>query len=205
MEVRTLAFVDEPDAKPRLYSCGVCGRATSPRTHGGGEIGHEKAKRIAEACCAPPPVLHCPCSKVIEGGSESTCFACQRAASDAAIIAAATVIDEPPDILCIVGTDEYFQDVDDAAERFPGAWAHPCDRVMLHVNPKRLADELVESAVERMCDDAFEDAEDHVEGTTALGEAIEAALVMFNDAQTSACWHPDLSKVFKLPGGPVAA
>ncbi|MDY7525529.1 hypothetical protein [Sphingomonas sp. 10B4] len=106
--------------------------------------------------------------------------------------------------MVIVGTDSYYQSVEDAADMHPGAWVHPCDSIPLSVNPKHLAESLVETAVENMCGEAFEDAADHVNGEVALREAFEAALVTFNEAQTASSWQEDTSKVFKLPDAPVA-
>ncbi|WP_404711514.1 hypothetical protein [Sphingomonas sp. MMS24-J13] len=175
--------------------------ATSPRHFGGGDAGRAEALRRAEACCVPPPLppeRRCECGELLRFLNQTKCGSCQ----DADIVAKATVVDYDGSPLCIVGTDTFFYDIESAEETHAGQWAHPCDSELLHVDPKRLADALVERAIEDMCEEAFEDAEDHVIGAEALGEAIEAALIAFNKAQTASSWTPDVSKVVQLSSAP---
>lgn len=198
MEPRALVFADDPEAKPRLFACRKCRRSISVLNYGGNV---DAARLAAEQCCVPPPpphVRHCACGTVLADHFRTRCEPCRIAA----IVAKATVTEETPDIVCIVGTDAYFEDLDEAAEQYPGAWAHPCNRVPLGVDPKKLADVLVERAIEIMCEDTFEDAEEMVGGANALGDAIERALVAFNDAQTASSWDADLTRVYRLPDAP---
>lgn len=198
MEARALIFADDAERLPRLFACSKCRLVVSVGTAGT----VEEAKRRADECCKPappPPEVKCACGTVLPGINWKQCSVC----ADAAIIAAATIVTEVPDIVCIVGTDRYFQSIDEAAEEFPGGWAHPCTSKLLSVDPKREAESLVETVFEHMCDEAFEDAGDHVEGGGALEEAFEAALVTFNAAQTASSWSPDTSKIYRLPGEPV--
>lgn len=196
MDVRSLVFADEPAAPPLLYACGKCRTAFPVRQYG------ERARDHAETCCQPKPpepAKLCKCGTEISKWS-TTCQSCRNAAT----IAKAEVITEAPGIMVIVGTDDYYQSVEDAAEMHPGAWVHPCDSIPLSINPKRLAESLVETVVEDACEEAFEDAAEHVNGAKALQESFEAALVTFNEAQTASSWQEDTSKVFKLPDGPIA-
>lgn len=196
MDARPLVFADDPAAPPLLYACGKCRTAFPVRQYGEGARDH------AETCCQPKlpePVNHCRCGTEISKWS-SACQQCRNAA----VIAKAEILTDAPDIMVIVGTDDYYQSVEDAAEMHPGAWVHPCDSVPLSINPKRLAESLVETVVEDACEEAFEDAADHVNGEVSLREAFEAALVTFNEAQTASSWQEDTSKVFKLPDAPTA-
>jgi hypothetical protein len=201
MEARPLIFADDTEATPRLYACGKCGNATSPRFFGGGEAGRAEALRRAEACCVPPPpppIRHCACGEELKFASSTKCSSC----IDAAVIAKATVVEYDGGALCLVGTDTYFHDMESASDDHPGQWAHPCDSALLSIDPKRLASDFVERAIEDMCEEAFEDAEEHVNGADALGAAIEAALVAFNQAQTASSWTPDIGKVVRIPAAP---
>jgi hypothetical protein len=204
MEVRPLVFADDAEGKPRLYACGKCGNATSPRHFGGGEVGHAEARTRAEVCCTPPPpptVRHCACGAVLHGSFEKECYACH----DKMVIAKATIVEDDGEPICIVGTDTFFSDLVSASEEHAGRWAHPCERQPLHINAKSLAESLAERAVEDMCEEAFEDAEDSVNGVTALTETFEAALTTFNNAQTASSWSPDTTKIVRVPGEPEAA
>lgn len=106
---------------------------------------------------------------------------------------------EPDFPCCIVGTDTFFQDMEEAKEEFAGQWAHPCHSVPLHVDPKRTAESLAEQVEEWMCEDAFEDAYSCVEGRSTLIASFEAALIEFNKVQTASTWTPDIGKVFQIP------
>lgn len=204
MDVRHLFFADDAENKPRLYACGKCGSATSPRHFGGGESGHAEARRRAESCCEPPlpPVVrHCHCGAVLHGSFQKECFTCH----DKAVIANATVVEDDGEPVCIVGSDTFFSDLESAIEEYAGRWAHPCERAPLAVDSKRLAESLAERAVEDMCEEAFEDAEDSVNGVAALTESIALALDAFNFAQTASSWNPDTTKIVRVPGEPEAA
>lgn len=115
-----------------------------------------------------------------------------------AIIDAATEV-APDSPLCLVDSDTFFGDLEDAVEEHPGLWAHPCDREPLAINPKRTAADLAERVIEDMCEEAFEDAHSCVNGEKELKEAFEAALVIFNAAQTACSWVPRTKEVFRIP------
>lgn len=142
----------------------------------------------------------CKCGQPISRW-EAMCGACK----DKATVDAAKVV--TPSVPCvIVGTDTFFHDLEDAIEDCPGEWAHPCDEELLHINPKWLAEDLAERAVENMCEEAFEDAEDHVKGVDQLTTDIAAALERFNAAQTASSWNPRTGEVFQIASaqGPAA-
>lgn len=119
--------------------------------------------------------------------------------TDEQIIAAAEKV--LPDVpLCVVGTDTYFMDVEEAQEEYSGQWAHPCIMEPLAIpHPKRTAEGFVEDVVERICEDAFEDAYDHVNGQAELLEAFTKALEQFNAAQTAGSWYANTKQVFQIP------
>jgi len=142
---------------------------------------------------APAAEKLCACGEGISRFS-TRCWKC----ADAAVIAAAERV-EPSTPLCIVGSDTFFDDLDQAAEEYAGQFAHPCDKVPLHVRSKSLAEDLVERAVEAMCEEAFEDAEDSVNGAADLEAAFVAALDAFNAAQTASSWVPNPKQVFQIP------
>lgn len=139
-------------------------------------------------------------AKLCKCGAEiSRWSTCCHACSVAATVAAATVV-EPSAPLNMVGTDTFFHDLEDASDERPGEWAHPCDEEPLKVHyVKRTAEELCERVVEEMCEEAFEDAQDHVKGVAELTSAIEAALIVFNEAQTACSWSPRTGEVFLIP------
>jgi hypothetical protein len=114
------------------------------------------------------------------------------------VIDAAEVV-EPSSPLCIVADDRFFGDIEDAIEECPGQFAHPCEEIPLAVNPKRCAADLAERVIEEMCEEAFEDAADYVNGERELIAAFEAALEAFNAAQTANSWMPLTKKVFRIP------
>jgi hypothetical protein len=101
--------------------------------------------------------------------------------------------------LNIVDSETFYWDLVEASDYAPGAYAHPCDEIPLHVNAKRMAEDLFERVVEDMCEEAHEDAENQVNGGKELREAFEAALDAFNAAQTSCSWMPRAKEVFVIP------
>lgn len=137
----------------------------------------------------------CPeCAKAEIPKYWKRCYACE----EQRIIDAAEVV-EPSSPLCIVGSDTFFGDIEDALEDYAGCYAHPCEEEPLRVNAKRLAAHLAERVVEDMCEEAFEDAADHVNGEDSLRYAFEVALDAFNEAQTANSWVPVTKAVFRIP------
>jgi hypothetical protein len=135
----------------------------------------------------------CSCGAIISS-YQVRCYRC----NDAKIIADAEKV-EPTTPLNVVGTEDYFDCLDEAAEEFAGEWAHPCFSEPLHIDPKRSAAMLAEQASEWMCEEAFEDAYSYVNGEKELAEAFEAALIAFNERQTATSWTPNTKQVFQIP------
>lgn len=140
------------------------------------------------------PNRKCACGETLTQFQRGLCFKCevQRTIDSGQKV-------EPSFPCCIVDTDTFFEDMEDAQEEFAGSWAHPCETVPLFVNAKRLAADLVEQVVEGMCEEAFEDAYDYVNGEADLTEAFEKALIAFNDKQTAYSWNPITKQVFQIP------
>ena len=140
--------------------------------------------------------LKCKCGEKMPN-FQKLCYSCK----DAKTIADAEKV-EPSTPLNIVGSDNYFDCLEEAGEQFANQWAHPCTKDPLRVDPKRCAESLVETTMEWMTEEAFEDAWDYVNGQAELTAAIEAALVAFNEAQTAYSWTPETKKVFQIPEVP---
>lgn len=127
------------------------------------------------------------------------CDACR----EKAIIDAATIV-EPDWPLVLVDSDTFFGDLSDAEEEYAGCWAHPCNKVPLGVNARHKAVGLAERVIEDMCEEAFEDAVEHVKNEDNLIAAFTVALEDFNRAQTACSWIPRTKEVFQIPS-PLAA
>ena len=116
-----------------------------------------------------------------------------------AVIDRATVVAPSAPLMIVDSDDTFFSDLEDAAKTHAGQHAHPCDQEPLSINPKHLAADLAERAVDEMCEEAFEGSADYVKDEEKLREAFETALEIFNAAQTASSWVPRTNEVFVIP------
>ena len=191
MNVKELVFRGEDETK--LYACGECGRAYSPKSYAAlYNLAHEAAQSAAEKCCAPRYCKECGV------GVENYRVLC-RSCGELVRLRKATPIPErqwtdPVECEGVPGGwgDGFFRDIDDlldACEVYevpPPAYCWPCTARPLALN----ADSLLEHAV----DDMHEDAMDEIVDADGVYEFVEA----WNAKQTCKSWYPDMSRVVVL-------
>lgn len=186
MEVRELTFKGESD--PKLYACGKCGKAYSPKIYGGREeVIHAAARRAAEECCKP---RFCDCGTALDSGW-TACRPCRerKMLAKATIIGAADY-SGPVSAECGGEWGEgYSSDLaamiescHDAGEHVP-AYCHPCTDRSLKIDPT--------SVLENATDDMHEEAFDQIVDADELASFISA----WNERQTCVTYYEDRSRV----------
>lgn len=194
MNVKELIFRGEDETK--LYACGGCGRAYSPKSYAAlYNLAHEAAQSAAEDCCAPRCCRECG---VEVENYRTMCRPC----GDLVRLRKAKPIPErqwtdPVECEGVPGGwgDGFFRDIDDLLESCEDhevevpAYCWPCTAKPLALDP----DQLLEHAV----DDMHEDAMDQIEAADELVAFIEA----WNAKQTCRSWCPDMSRVVVLDRG----
>lgn len=186
MEVRELTFKGESD--PKLYACGKCGKAYSPKVYAArDDISHAAARRAAEECCKP---RFCACGTELDS-SWTACAPCRKRN----MLAKAAVIDAAGYKGPVSGEcggewgEGYSSDLHamieachDAGEPVP-AYCHPCTDRVLKIDPVSL--------LENATDDMHEAAADQIVDADELVTFITA----WNEKQTCVTYYEDRSRV----------
>lgn len=186
MDVRELTFKGESATK--LYACGKCGKAYSPKIYAcRDDKAHAAARRAAEECCKP---RFCDCGAELD----SRWTAC-RPCREIKILAKATIIEAAdysgPVIAECAGEwgDGYSSDLaamieacHEVGDPVP-AYCHPCTYHPLQIDPAS----ILENATEEM----HEGAADQIVDADELTDFINA----WNEKQTCVTYYEDRSRV----------
>ena len=186
MEVRELTFKGESD--PKLYACGKCGLAYSPRTYAvRDDMAHEAARQAAEECCEP---VFCACGTNLDG-PWTACPPCrERNLLTRATVIAQNDYDGP---ISSEGpgdwSDGFSSSVEamieachDWGEPVP-AYCHPCTAHPLRLDPAS----ILENALDGMHEGAEEQVVDE--------EELIAFINAWNEKQTCVSYYEDRSRV----------
>ena len=186
MDVRELTFKGE--SEPKLYACGKCGKAYSPKIYASrDDMTHAAARRAADECCKP---RFCDCGAELDS-SWTACRTCRerRRLAEATIIEAAEY-SGPVSAECAGEWGEgYSSDLAAMIEACHGtgepvpAYCHPCTDHPLKIDPIS----ILENATEEM----HEEAADQIVDADELITFISA----WNKKQTCVTYYEDRSRV----------
>ena len=160
MDVRELTFKGESD--PKLYACGKCGKAYSPKIYAcRDDMAHAAARRAAEECCKP---RFCDCGAEL-GQGWTACSPCR----ERKMLTKATVIerdgyDGPVSADCSgEWGDGYSSEIEamiehcrDAGEPIP-AYCHPCIEERLQLDPADILEHATHQNSQKLVKNAIQD------------------------------------------------
>lgn len=186
MEARELTFKGESD--PKLYACGKCGKAYSPKVYAcRDDMAHTAARRAAEECCKP---RFCDCGTELDS-AWSSCRPCrERKMLAKAEVIEASDYNGPVSAEC--GGDwgggfssdlaAMIKACHDAEEPVP-AYCHPCTERSLKIDPAN----VLENATDDMHEEAFNQIVD--------ADELTAFISAWNEKQTCVTYYEDRSRV----------
>jgi hypothetical protein len=196
VNVKELVFRGENETK--MYACGNCGLAYSPKAYACAEgAAHHHARAAAETCCAPKTCS--VCGVAIEKYFTMCRTHREQARLKRAQIVPAAKWSDPvflddaegdwgdgfsTEVAALLAWWEDAYPVDDAPP--PPAYCWPCKSKTLQLNP----DSVLENAVDDMHDDAWDQI--------VAADELAAFIAAWNTKQTCRSWYPDYSRVIVL-------